>query len=89
MNGEEEVIKLVNRILKIEIPECFSSEACSKCNKYFAKCKFHCYIYDKIFCKIECKSCKSNAIMFNPINNSLSCHACGEIFCDIEKVIYT
>jgi len=89
MNGTDEVNELAKKKKFPKSPKCFSADACAKCKNYSEhKCLWMRVIYD-YFKTLVCSDCGKHAIMFNPYNNNVSCHACGTIWCEREKVMLT
>jgi ribosomal protein S27E len=89
LNGEKEVHELAQRE-QIPVPiSCFSSHSCSKCERYGGQKCMYIKVIQAYFKKLSCNDCGRHAIMFNPFNNNISCHNCGTIWYDKEKVILT
>jgi len=94
LNGIEQLQDLVKRKIinlgKLMFPTCLSKNLCKTCENYGGnRCLYIRTFQQSYFESLECKSCGKKAIMFNPYNNVINCHACGAAWNDedAEKIM--
>lgn len=80
----KQLIKNKNLVLLHNVPlaTCFLKAKCGKCDYHSRQECYYLRLFYDYFKPFNCSSCGRNAILFNPYNNVVSCHNCGEIWHD-------